>query len=341
MKKENLVIVSNEKTYFDNGNYFCDNIDTKSISEGLEKEFNLQLFVRKSKFERSSHKINLKNIVLSKGIISYILNIFKTNKFNRKYLIISLSPYTFLICLLLFLLRKKVFVYLRSNGYEEYRCYSKYFGPIIYYCMFNLASRGSKLIACRSHLLNGKKGEVVSPSQLNEKWFDHRKPPNLKTIKFLYVGRIRIEKGIFSLLKILKEIKLDFSFTIINPEKFYDKRLENEKVKIIHFKKDHESIIKEYDDHNIFILPSYTEAHPQVLDESLSRLRPAIIFPEISHVKRNREGIFVAERNSKSLLEKAKLILESYDTIQKNMMLNKFPNKKSFLNEMTKIVNQG
>ena len=48
-----------------------------------------------------------------------------------------------------------------------------------------------------------------------------------------------LRKVIFSLLKILKEIKLDFTITIINPEKFYDKKLENDKVKIVHFKKDH------------------------------------------------------------------------------------------------------
>ena len=70
---------------------------------------------------------------------------------------------------------------------------------------------------------------------------------------------------------------------------------------IIHFNKPHESMIENYDEYNIFILPSFTESHPQVLDESLSRLRPVIIFPEISHVTRNREGIFIAERNSISL----------------------------------------
>ena len=30
MGKENLAIVSNEKTYMNNQNYFCDNIDMKS-----------------------------------------------------------------------------------------------------------------------------------------------------------------------------------------------------------------------------------------------------------------------------------------------------------------------
>ena len=46
MGKENLAIVSNEKTYINNQNYFCDNIDMKSIPEGLNKNFDIELFVR-------------------------------------------------------------------------------------------------------------------------------------------------------------------------------------------------------------------------------------------------------------------------------------------------------
>tara|TARA_B100000700_G_scaffold317359_1_gene408599 strand:- start:131 stop:1165 length:1035 start_codon:yes stop_codon:yes gene_type:complete len=338
MKKENLAIISNEKTQFDGKNYFCDNIDMKSIPEGLSKDFEIELFVRKSKLLRTSHKINLNNIVISSGIIAYILKVLKTINLNKKYLIISLSPYSFIICLLLFLLRKKVFVYLRSDGYQEYKYYSKYFGPIIYHFMFTLVSWKSELIACRSHLLKGKKGEIVSPSQINENWFDNRKSPDLSKIKLLYVGRIRVEKGIFSLLQILKKVKLDFTITIINPEKFYDKKLENEKVNVVHFEKNHESIMEIYDQHNIFVLPSYTEGHPQVLDESLSRLRPVIIFPEISYVKRNKEGVLVAERNSESLSNKINFIMNNYKNIQEKITNNKFPTKKLFLNEMTKII---
>ena len=88
--------------------------------------------------------------------------------------------------------------------------------------MFTIASWGSRLIACRSHILKGKKGIVVSPSQLNQKWFVDRKSPNLKNIKLLYVGRIKIEKGVLSLLKILNEIKLDFTISIVNSEKFHE-----------------------------------------------------------------------------------------------------------------------
>ena len=340
MKKDNLAIVSNEKTYANKNYYYCDNIETKSIPEGLSKDFNIELFVRNSKIERESHKINLDRVIISKGIVSYISNILKYSNSNQKYLVISLSPYTFIICLLLFVLRKKVFVYLRSNGYEEYKCYSRYFGPAIYHIMFTLASWTSNLIACRSHILKGKKGLVVSPSQLNEKWFADRKSPNLKNTKLLYIGRIKIEKGVFSLLKIVKEIKSNFSITILNPEKFYNKELESNKVKIIHFRQEHENMIKTYDEHNIFILPSYTEGHPQVLDESLSRLRPVIIFPEISHVKTNREGIFIAERNSESLSNKIEYIMNNYEAIQKKMLNNKLPTKITFLKEITKIIDQ-
>ena len=59
MKKENLVIVSNEKVHFDNKSYFCDNIDMKSIPEGLSKNFEIELFVRKSKFSKSPKTLRI------------------------------------------------------------------------------------------------------------------------------------------------------------------------------------------------------------------------------------------------------------------------------------------
>ena len=234
--------------------------------------------------------------------------------------------------------RKKVFVYLRSDGYEEYKCYSKFFGPTIYHFMFIIASWGSHLIACRSHILKGKKGAVVSPSQLNERWFLNRKPPNLKNINLLYVGRIKIEKGVLSLVKILNKVKLDFKFSIINSESLHDKKLESNKIRIRNFQNRDDSIIGIYDDHNIFILPSYTEGHPQVLDESLSRLRPVIIFPEISHTKRNREGVFLTERSSESLSKQIEYIMKNYEIIQKKMFENKLPKKEDFLRQILEIV---
>ena len=140
-------------------------------------------------------------------------------------------------------------------------------------------------------------------------------------------------------MKILKNIKINFSISIINSEKLHDKKLENENIKIINFKNENDSIIEVYDDHNIFILPSFTEGHPQVLDEALSRLRPVIIFPEIAHVKRNRDGVLVSERKSKSLEDTIKYIINNYENIQKKMYNNVLPTKASFLNEIVNIVN--
>ena len=82
--------------------------------------------------------------------------------------------------------------------------------------MFTIASKITKLIVCRSHLLRQKKGFLVSPSQLNDKWFLKRKEPNLNQIKILYVGRIKKEKGVFSLLNLIKKIEGDLKIKIIN-----------------------------------------------------------------------------------------------------------------------------
>jgi len=338
MKKQKLAIISNEKTYQNKSNYYCDNVDMKSIPEGLKKNFHIELFVRKSKKIRSAHKINIKNIIISSGIFSYIYKVIKSSNLNNKYLIISLSPYTFVMSILLFILGKKVFIYLRSDGYEEYRSFSKYFGPLLYHFMFSLACLKSQLIACRSKLLKGKKGKIVSPSQLNKKWFNRRKAPQLKKIKLLYVGRLRVEKGIFSLIEIIKKLKFNFAFTIVNPEKLNSNKLKNEKIKIVQFNKNHDSLINIYDNSNIFILPSFTEAHPQVLDESLSRLRPVIIFPEISHVQRNREGVFVVKRNAQSLSNKINFILKRYKSIQKKMLKNRLPTKNLFTEQLKNII---
>ena len=49
MKKQKLAIISNEKTYQNKSSYYCDNVDMKSIPEGLKKNFHIELFVRKSK----------------------------------------------------------------------------------------------------------------------------------------------------------------------------------------------------------------------------------------------------------------------------------------------------
>jgi glycosyltransferase involved in cell wall biosynthesis len=74
------------------------------------------------------------------------------------------------------------------------------------------------LISCREYILKGKKGKIVSPSQLDSIWLRQAKKFRNKNFKLLYVGRIRVEKGIYFLTNLIKN-KRDISLTIVGAEK--------------------------------------------------------------------------------------------------------------------------
>ena len=336
MNKEELYIITNESFNNENNLFFCDNIDLKSIPEELNKYCKVNIIGRKSKIKRSK-LVKLSSINIFKNILSYIIFILKTGlKKKANYLIISISPYTFLASLILKILNQKHFIYLRSDGYEEYKSIFGFFGPIIYHVMFTIASYKSDLISCRKHILKNKKGNIVNPSQLNNQWFDFKNKLKHKKINLLYVGRLRVEKGIFSLLQMLKNSSLELTIVTSEKEVFFENKDKN--VSIITFQNYNNSIIKFYDEHAIFILPSYTEAHPQVLDEALARRKPVIIFKEISHVVRDRKGIFISERNIKSLKKTIDYISNNYDKIIKNIEKNILPTKSKFISELKNII---
>ena len=93
MKK--LFIISNESIFESENKYFCDNLDMKSTPEGLNKNFEINIIARKSKKIRT-HEINVKNINPADSVFSFLKNIFKNlNEKDSKFLIVSISPYTF------------------------------------------------------------------------------------------------------------------------------------------------------------------------------------------------------------------------------------------------------
>ena len=52
--KRKLVIITNESFGYDNDQFFCDNIDLKkSIPEGLEEKFDIEVIGRSSKISRT------------------------------------------------------------------------------------------------------------------------------------------------------------------------------------------------------------------------------------------------------------------------------------------------
>ena len=69
-------------------------------------------------------------------------------------------------------------------------------------------------------------------------------------------------------------------------------------------------------------------------------MRPVIIFKEISHVIRDRNGIFVSERNIASLQQNINYIIENYQTIQNKLKNNTLPIKNDFLTQIKDIIEQ-
>ena len=335
--KKKLFIFSNESILSHEGKFFCDNIDLKTTPEGLNKKFEINLFGRKTKKNRS-HEIKIKKTKIFSNIFSYISSVIKSTKQeDAKYLIISISPYTFIVSIFLRIFGKKPIVYLRSDGFGEYKSILGKIGPAIYYIMFSITCSISNLISCRDYILRGKKGKIINPSQLDSTWLRQPKNTEVRNFKLLYVGRFKVEKGIFSLIDLIKN-KKDISLTIVGAEKGVSLNLNQSNVKIFQQQSNKLKLIKYYDDNNIFILPSFTEGHPMVLLEALARRRPVIIFEDIRHVIGDKKGIFVSKRNFVNLLGTLNHIKKNYKKIQNEMRKNKLPTNKEFVDKFGKFI---
>ena len=189
--KKKLTVISNERFSKKGNNFFCDNI-AETLPDDLEKNFDVKIICRYASSDRA-HQLKVSNIKRSKNFLSYAADIFNSVKIKKStYLALSISPYTFLGILLLYFLKQKTIVYLRSDGYEEYKSILGFLGPPIYHFMFSIAVKISHLISCREHILRGRKGDIVQPSQLSRKWLSNHKPPQIDKIKLLYVCSVYI-----------------------------------------------------------------------------------------------------------------------------------------------------
>ena len=337
---KDLIIISNEKIYFDSKSFFCDNIDLKSTPEGLSKNFTIHLIARSTKKKRAFKIENkLIKIYIFSNIFYFLNKIKKLEKKNKKILVISISPYTFLASIILSFFKKEYFIYLRSDGFKEYESILGFFGPFIYGFMFSICSKFSNLISCNEKILRKKLGKIVYPSQLSNIWFYSQKEIEPTNPKLLYVGRLREEKGIFSLIEILKK-DTSLNLNIVGSDNLEKSIQVPKNITINLIEKNEKNLIKIYDEHNIFILPSFTEGHPMVVLESLARLRPVIIFDDISHVANNKIGIFICKRDLSDLKEKINYIMQNYINIQDQIKKNILPSKEKFLTDLTNIISK-
>ena len=334
MEKKSLIILNNEKVFKEKNNFFCDNLDLKVVPEELNKFFKVKYLVRSSN-KKGGQQINLKDIQTASNIFKFIYNLLKTFKIDSKYLIISVTPYTFIAYLFLLLFNKKVYLYLWSDGHEEWRYLLGNWSVWIFHFMYLVCTFRSEIIVCNKRLAK-KKSHLISISRLEELWFKDLVKTSLDQVNFLYVGRISKEKGIYDFLKMFENLKMEKKMSIVGYSKNF--KSNNSKINLLGYISDPKTLINIYDQHNITILPSYTEGYPYVIDESLARKRPVVIFEEISYVINNKKGIFIAKRNLESLTVITNYILQNYEKIQDEMNENKLPTKNSMIKQISEII---
>ena len=325
MKK--IYLVSNDKIWFSKKRYTSNN-DLNNLITCLTKNYDINLICRKS-FKKFNFKLdeNFKHFKFNK-ILEKKINI----------LLISITPYNFFVLFYLSIIKKvdiKGFVYLRSDGFLEYKYRYGLLGYLFYYLMFYFITKKLKIISCSNNFTKVQSDIIVHPSELNSIWFDRKNSKKQYHTDFLYVGRFKKDKGSFYLVKIFKDILKNYSLTIVGN----DKKLISEKyiAKNIDYKdsvSNIDELIKVYDSTKIFILPSFIEGFPKVISESLARLRPVIIFEDIKYVTHGRKGIFVCKRNDDSLRKTITYIFNNYKDIQKKIKKNYFFTKDNFKKEL-------
>ena len=337
MKKLNIIM--NERIYKDQYSFYSENVDCKSIVEGLKEKFYIKLFARKTNVKKKN-KLLFFNVSLSNNILIFLFNIICSlkDRKNCSFLIISITPYTFFSYLILFFFSDKIFLYLRSDGFKEYSSILGDRWIFLYSFMFYIFTKKVKIIACTRSLSKGKPFYFVQPSEIDNDWNLNINFKKNSKIKILYIGRLKVEKGIFNLINLLRNIEdKNINLSIVGEKLDLTKNSDN-RVKFLDYVFEKKKLIKLYDNHDIVILPSYTEAHPKVVDEALSRLKPVIIFNDIKHVINGRLGVFSLERDSIKLKKKIYFIIDNYARIRNDIKKNNLPTKRSFLDNLCNII---
>ena len=342
---ENLVVLNNEKVSSENGKFFSRNYNFKILPEGLNKYFDVEYIVRRSNV-KEEHELKLEKVKCASNIIQFIYFLISTfKKKNTKYYIITITPYTFLAFLFLFLFKKKIFVYLISSGYEEWKFILGSWSVWIYHVMYSIVTSKSTVIALHERLYQKVDGHIIESSTLNKEWLQNLKKPNLDKIRFLNVSRVNPEKGIFEFLEMFNQLKINAEISIVGKinnltlkNRFQSIIQKNSNILFPGYISNRESLMEAYDSHNILILPSYTEGQPYVVDESLARRRPVLIFEDIKHIIKGRKGIFVAERNIASVNKAIRYIMQNYFDIQKEIGQNKFPLEEDMFKQISKVI---
>ncbi len=170
-----ILIISNDKFFFLKKNYyFNSNKNTFTIINSLKHFKKVYLFCRSTnKKQKFKEKIQ-NNIELVK--FKNIFNLLSEIK-NLKILIISLTPFSFFLSLLLIIFgadKKKFFLFLRSDGFLEYKVKFGKIGYLIYAFMFYTLKNRTKILSCSKFLTGVSKSKLLFPSEIDNEWLKKR-----------------------------------------------------------------------------------------------------------------------------------------------------------------------
>lgn len=172
----------------------------------------------------------------------------------------------------------------------------------------------------------------IIPNGIHDFWLEHTvsdvkvSVDKSRQIKLIYAGRIDKNKNIPTTQKamqLLREKGYDVSLTVvgkIEDEKEYEKIIEDKYTRYIPAKPK-EELISVYRDHDIFVMPSFTETFGLVYAEAMSQGLPVVYSSGQGFDKQFPDGVvgFPAEANSvESVAEAIEKVILQYADISKN-----------------------
>lgn len=199
----------------------------------------------------------------------------------------------------------------------------------------------------KKYSIKVKNLHVLGGIGLNLEDYTYQVPPNTEIIKFLFIGRLLKEKGIYDFISATKLVKQDYpnaKFTVLgaideaNPGSL--KKYELDQLTssgIVDYPGHVDNVTKWISNSHVFVLPSYREGIPRSTQEAMAIGRPVIT----TDVPGCREtvidginGFLVEKWNSEALAKKMIYFIENTEQIEKmglesyKIAQNKFDAKK-------------